>query len=170
MRAISTRPRSTRHPGARAPKKAMQLGQRARAGLGVAPRARRQRTKRQRSRQELLLHPPATAARQRSSSRRRSSSTALAAPRARRAFEPPRQLPQLQPKQLAMLLGHRAWLQRSRSAAAARGRSCGAPSPPGRPSGHCRRAGLEGSAAKVARLPARAPVQRSAMSRMDVIK
>ena len=47
--SVCVESRSTRHTGARPPVKAMQLGPRARASLGVAARACRQRTKRRRT-------------------------------------------------------------------------------------------------------------------------
>ena len=163
--SVCVESRSTRHTGARPPVKAMQLGPRARASLGVAARACRQRTKRRRTSAGARSAPARQAALRRSSSRCRSSATAPAAPRACAAFVPPRQLPQLHRDQLTMVLGHHARPQRPRSAAAARGRSCGAPLPPGRPYGRYRRAGHEGPAVEAARRPERAPGQRRATFR-----
>ena len=149
----SDRPRSTRHTGARPPVKVMQLGPGPRASLGVAARARRQRTKRRRTSAGARSAPASKAALRRSSSRCRSSATAPAAPRACAAFVPPRQLPQLQRDQPTTVLGHRARPQRRRSAPAAPASSRRAPSPPGRPDGRCRRAKHKGAAEQRARRP-----------------
>ena len=82
----------------------MQLGPGARTSLAMAARSRRQRTKRRRTSAGGSFSTRARkAALWRSSSRCRSSPTAPAAPRVRRALDPPRKLPQLQPELPSML-------------------------------------------------------------------